>query len=192
MTTVMPLLASPIEEKLYFAVRCHLKPETIITPQVEVETKRGIRRVDFMLTNGALFAAVECDGADYHTFDGDLDRDALLILAGFHAVFHFSGSFIHNHRTILAPIIASITPHFFKGDPVVECVIPTRGAFVRLAPNFPNLRDEFRDMVLDARTLTTLTTCRNLAHIQPDPNAVQIAYKHIKNLIANGITEAQL
>lgn len=180
--TTIPLIESPIEERLFLAVRAYLKPTVSITPQVEIETQRGIRRVDFMLTDGEMFVALEADGADYHDFDRDLDRDAMLLLAGFHAIFHFSGSFIYHNQPTLAPIIAAIVPALFVGDPAVENTLPTQGAFVRLSPAFPGLRDDFRAMVLDHASLKILSTCRQICHMKNDPNVLSIVANHIHNL----------
>jgi very-short-patch-repair endonuclease len=161
---------SPIEQKLFEAVSPWVKPEIQLTPQVEVQTKRGLRRLDFLLTDGRTGVVVECDGAAYHNFDSDLDRDVALFLSGAHAIFHFSGTFINRNASILAPIIAYFVPDFFTETPNLDADCPTvgDGFYMRLAPDFPGLRETMLERVIEAPFLYTLSACRNLTHTPID------------------------
>lgn len=156
---------SPIEQKFFDAVTPFLRPEIPLTSQVEVQTKRGMRRLDFLLSDGKTNVVIECDGAAFHNFDSDLTRDVALFGVGAHAIFHFSGSFIHNEWRYLSPIIAYFLPEFFTQSPDLhaQCPLPTDGAYVRLAPTFPGLREELAGRVVDAWSLGILSTCHNLA-----------------------------
>lgn len=173
------MIESPIERKFYDAVTPWMRGNVEITSQVEIQTKKKLRRLDFTISDGNVVAVIECDGAAYHNFDSDLERDVELFNVGAQIIFHFSGSFIFNNAEILAPTLSYFMPEFFTShvDLSLPCPLPMKGACVRIAANFPGLRPEMAERVMDGWSINTLTTCCNIGSIAIPPKILEAMKK---------------
>lgn len=88
-----PPFDSPIEQ--IFAESCfkYFSHDVQVDKQVEIRSKHGIFRLDFLIQKDSKRIAIECDGKDFHDTLKDEIRDSIL-LGENHCdiVYHFRGS----------------------------------------------------------------------------------------------------
>ena len=73
---------SPIEDIFAWHCKKYLRDDIAFNSQVEITTKHGKFRLDFLLVNKARKIAVECDGEDFHDAHRDELRDAIILGEG--------------------------------------------------------------------------------------------------------------
>lgn len=73
---------SPIEDALYYQIQKAPSFHLVVEPQFEVQTRIGLFRLDFRLTNNesGRCIGIECDGEEFHESERDSRRDAAILL----------------------------------------------------------------------------------------------------------------
>jgi len=91
-----PLRAdSPIEVLLDYHLAKYVDDAATIYSQYPVRTICGMRFLDFVLERANVRVGLECDGRDFHLYEKDLWRDAVILGTGeVDAIYRFSGSAI--------------------------------------------------------------------------------------------------
>lgn len=90
-----PPYESPIEQYLLTKLQGHLSHDVALSLQVPFATKCGAFRVDSVLTQDAKRVGIECDGKEFHDFNRDEWRDAILLGEGHvTSIVRFSGASI--------------------------------------------------------------------------------------------------
>jgi|GEM_PF-5331467 len=109
---------SPIELSMQMALQRVLKEPDRLVAQVELETRRGVFRPDFLLSITPAFRlAIECDGKDYHDPLRDGFRDAFLLASrSVSAITRISGRTIHASSSKVAIDVLSEYPHLLKDE----------------------------------------------------------------------------
>lgn len=106
---------SPIEE--IFAWNCakYLVSRIVFDNQLEVNTKHGRFRIDFLLSDGNERVAVECDGHDFHDTFRDELRDAILLGEGnFETIYHFRGCDLTYYTEDCLWLMSILDPNLFS------------------------------------------------------------------------------
>jgi hypothetical protein len=109
----------------YFIEEClkHINRATMINGQVNFETSKGIKRIDFVLTNSQIRMGIECDGSEFHDFESDLIRDYFLIKEKhLDCIFRFRGTDLYKYPEICLWFISHEYPEIFSkhGQEVLE------------------------------------------------------------------------
>lgn len=105
---------SPIEDICAGHCLKHLRSNSSVDRQVEVDTQHGRFRIDFVLTAGEKKIAVECDGRDFHNSYRDEFRDAILLGEGrFDTIYHFRGCDLTYYPDDCIWLMSVFNPEFF-------------------------------------------------------------------------------
>lgn len=120
------LTESPIELALYRTLRKYLaindtfvpdgsRASGQLYPQVNLPTRAGVFRADFLLVAGEQITLIECDGASFHAdpFDDHL-RSAFILDAGLvDQIIRFNGTMLHHAPLDAALWTAAVAPAAF-------------------------------------------------------------------------------
>lgn len=74
-----PPYDSPIEDILAYNLLKYIRPDVVLRRQVEVATKAGTFRLDFVLEGNGVSIGLECDGEEFHDPWRDEWRDAMIL-----------------------------------------------------------------------------------------------------------------
>ena len=114
-STYGPPYDSPIEDLFAYNIVKYLDPSAILHKQVEIKTVCGLFRIDFVIQTDSLKVAVECDGADYHDWNRDEWRDAMIM--GTNTVdfmYRLRGTDIYRHAGDILYVISRNHPSLFS------------------------------------------------------------------------------
>lgn len=110
-----PPYDSPIEE--IFAWHCtkYLCSSVAFDTQVELDTRHGQFRMDFVLTDADQKVAVECDGHEFHDPFRDEFRDAILLGEDhLETIYHFRGCDLTYHAEDCLWLMSILNPNLFS------------------------------------------------------------------------------
>lgn len=108
-------LDSPIETLLDYELSKYVDNDARIISQYPVRTQCGTRLIDFVLERDSVRIGIECDGRDFHIYERDLWRDAVILGTGrIDAMYRLSGSMITNQPEDCLFFIARNSPRMFS------------------------------------------------------------------------------
>jgi len=106
---------SHIEKIFAWGCLKYLHNNINLDSQVEVNTKYGLFRIDFVLSGSNQKVAVECDGRDFHDGFRDEFRDAILLGEGhFETIYHFRGCDITYYVEDCLWLMSILDPNLFS------------------------------------------------------------------------------
>lgn len=113
---------SPIELQFQMAFTSWLADPNALQPQVELETRRGKFRADFLFKPYPQKTVIyECDGHDYHDPLRDDFRDAFILASKCaDEVVRIPGSTIHSNLDRLIPLLLNSYRPLIKADRVAQ------------------------------------------------------------------------
>lgn len=110
-----PVYESPLEEYFASQLKRYLGPETLLTPQVEIDTRFSRFRLDFVASRNEFAVGIECDGKEFHDEGRDALRDILIVETGKVAnVVRFRGTDIHNAADTCIFVLSRLYPGLFS------------------------------------------------------------------------------
>lgn len=110
-----PAYDSPIEDSFAWHCTKYLRAGLAFDTQVELNTRHGRFRMDFLLADAHEKVAVECDGHDFHEPFRDEFRDAILLSEGnLDTVYHFRGCDITYYPIDCIWLMAFLNPRLFS------------------------------------------------------------------------------
>jgi hypothetical protein len=106
---------SPIEDIFAWHCKKYIRNDIEFDSQLDITTKHGIFRIDFVLSTKYQKIAVECDGKDFHIGYRDDIRDAI-ILGEEHVdiIYHFRGRELFNCPNECIWLMSVIEPEIFS------------------------------------------------------------------------------
>lgn len=108
-------LDSPIETLLDYKLSKYVDDRARIFQQYPIRTQCGTRIIDFVIERDSVRIGIECDGRDFHVYERDLWRDAVILGTGeIDVIYRLSGSMITNHPDDCLFIIAYQSPLMFS------------------------------------------------------------------------------
>ncbi|HEX7241201.1 MAG TPA: hypothetical protein VF263_13085 [Longimicrobiaceae bacterium] len=110
-----PPYESPLEDSFAWHTVKYLAPQVRFEKQVEVLTRWGVFRMDFVLDTGKRRVGLECDGKDFHDPWRDRRRDALILGTGVvGAIYRFPGSAVYHAPEACLYGLAGFEPDGFS------------------------------------------------------------------------------
>ena len=112
---------SPIEDAFAWECQKYLRNDICFESQVEIITKHGKFRVDFVLSTNDYKVAVECDGKDFHDAHRDEIRDAIILGEGhLGIIYHFRGCDLTWATTECVWLMSVIDPIIFSRRGIIQ------------------------------------------------------------------------
>jgi hypothetical protein len=110
-----PPYDSPLEEQLALFLPKYIEDESKFFKQYQVETPRGIFKLDFLVYSPKGKFGFECDGKDFHDYYRDLFRDALILgSSDIISIHRITGKDIHNRLEDAIFAISKVEPDAFS------------------------------------------------------------------------------
>ncbi|WP_411845566.1 hypothetical protein AAFN60_18185 [Roseibacillus persicicus] len=106
---------SPIERELIRVLIKYLSEAATIENQIEIQTPNGNFRADFLVTISGRKVVLEADGREFHSYETDLVRDALILgFSDVAAIYHFRGKDIMYSLENALWAVADLDPSLFS------------------------------------------------------------------------------
>jgi len=106
---------SPLEAQLAYFLPKYIEEDAKFFKQYQVETPRGMFRLDFLVDSSKGKFGFECDGKDFHEFHRDMFRDALILgSSDIISIHRITGADIHNRLDDALFAISKVEPDAFS------------------------------------------------------------------------------
>ncbi|MFQ5875594.1 MAG: hypothetical protein ACE5JL_17600 [Dehalococcoidia bacterium] len=110
-----PPYDSPIEQILAWHLTRYLEWDVEFDKQVEIHTRHGLFRADFVLSHMGEKIEVECDGRDFHDQSRDELRDAIVLGEGHvDTIYRFRGCDITYNPADCVWLMSVLDPSLFS------------------------------------------------------------------------------
>jgi hypothetical protein len=116
-----PPYDSPIEDLFAYNIVKYLNAASNLLTQYEVVTICGIYRLDFVIEHNEEIIAFECDGKEYHDWQRDEWRDAMILGSKkVNLIYRLRGSDLYKHIEDCLHLISQEHPYLFSDRGIVN------------------------------------------------------------------------